>query len=125
VAFTASKVKLNDVLDGTSMTFMFLECAHWARRGNATGPELGTNQFFWVDHTSHGYVTAENDQAPHAPYPPNATAPNARGAFSDHPDGVQATMVDGHMRWVSDHISFSIYRSLFTRKNGESLAATF
>jgi prepilin-type N-terminal cleavage/methylation domain-containing protein len=125
VAFASSKVRLNDILDGTSMTFLFLECSHWAPRGNATPRERGTNQFLWVDHTGQGYVAAENDQAPHAPYPPNSTAPNARGSFSDHPKGVQTTMVDGHLRFVSDHISFSVYRALFTRKGGESIAAQF
>jgi prepilin-type N-terminal cleavage/methylation domain-containing protein len=125
VAFASSKVRLNDILDGTSLTFLFLECAHWAPRGNATPAERGTNQFFWVDHTGQGYVAAENDQAPHAPYPPNSTAPNQRGAYSDHPNGVQTTMVDGHLRWISDHISFTVYRALHTRKMGETAADQF
>jgi hypothetical protein len=129
VAAASSKYTISDILDGTSNTFLFLECAHWTFRSNPqptpAGRRVGQNQFFWVDHTSTGYVTAENDQAGNAPFPPNSTVLNNRGAHSDHPNGVQSTMVDGHLRWISEHISFSVYRALFTRMGGESIAAQF
>jgi prepilin-type N-terminal cleavage/methylation domain-containing protein len=123
VAFASSKTKLNDILDGTSLTFLFLEFAHFGRQ-SSTPNERGTNQFFWVDHSSQGYVACRDDQTGN-PFPPNSGLNNNRGALSDHPNGVQATMVDGHLRFISDHISFSIYEALFTRKRGESLASSF
>lgn len=121
VGYVGSKVKIQDILDGTSFTFNYLEFAHFGNH-SWTNFDQGTNQFFWVHHTSQGYVCSNNDDAAQTPTPPNTTMFNHRGSHSDHPNGVQTTMVDGHLRWISDHISFTIYRSLFTIKGGESIA---
>jgi prepilin-type processing-associated H-X9-DG protein len=117
MGFVGSKLKLADVLDGTSNTLYFVEYAHFGSH-SWTEYDAGSNQFFWVHHTSQGYVTTQD--------PPNldpklaAIAFNHRAAHSEHPNGVQATMVDGHLRWISDHISTRIYASMGTRKGGES-----
>jgi prepilin-type N-terminal cleavage/methylation domain-containing protein len=117
VAYVDSKVKLNDILDGTNHTFFFLEFAHFGNHSWVPF-DRGANQFFWVHHVSQGYVTAAEHNG--TPAPPNTTNHNFRASHSDHPGGVQATMVDGHLVWVSDHISFRVYRALFTIKGGEA-----
>lgn len=113
MGFVGSKLNLHDVLDGTSNTLYFIEHAHF---GNHSWTEYnaGSNQFLWVHHTSQGYVNT-NDV-------PNPTllAFNARGPHSDHPNGVQSTFVDGHLRWISDHISTGVLTAMGTRKGGES-----
>ncbi len=118
MGFVGSKLKLDDVLDGTSNTLYFIEHAHYGNH-SWIPYDAGSNQFFWVHHTSQGYVTTQD--------PPNAdprliaAAFNHRAAHSEHPNGIQATMVDGHLRWISDHISTNIYRAMGTRKGGEAV----
>ena len=113
MGFVGSKLNLHDVLDGTSNTLYFIEHAHF---GNHSWTEYnaGSNQFLWVHHTSQGYVNTD--------FVPNPTllAFNARGPHSDHPNGVQSTFVDGHLRWISDHISTGVLTAMGTRKGGES-----
>jgi hypothetical protein len=114
MGFVGSKLTLDDVLDGTSNTLYFIEHAHFGNH-SWTEYDAGSNQFFWVHHTSQGYVNTN--------FPPNPTLTsfNARGAHSDHPNGIQAAMVDGHLRWVSDHISLTVFNAMGTRKGGEAL----
>jgi prepilin-type N-terminal cleavage/methylation domain-containing protein len=133
MGFLNSAVPLREVTDGTSNTFMLLELANWAphswcgcRTGGPTG--LGTsvpepcNPFFFVHHQSQGYVCSNEGVA--RPLPPNDVyKANTRGAFSDHPGGVQTSMVDGSVRFIRDSIDFTVYRASFTRGGGESQSA--
>jgi prepilin-type N-terminal cleavage/methylation domain-containing protein/prepilin-type processing-associated H-X9-DG protein len=116
VSWYESKVPLKDITDGTSTTFLFLEFAHFS--SHAYIPKgLGTNQFFWVDRGSEGYVSCSEPDG--TPAPPNSTTWSHRGAYSDHPGGLQAAMVDGHVVWVSNSIDFRVYKAMFTRAGGE------
>jgi len=125
VAWVNSGTKTATIQDGLSNTFLFLEFAHW---GNHSWVDLnqGSNQFFWVHHVSQGYVTCTehpglltNGLPNSAATPPNSTSYNHRGAFSDHPGGVQVTFCDGHLGWISNHIDYKTYRAMFTRREGE------
>jgi prepilin-type N-terminal cleavage/methylation domain-containing protein/prepilin-type processing-associated H-X9-DG protein len=118
IGFLNSKVRIADVKDGTSTTFLFMEFAHTANR-SWTAEEDGTNQFLWVHHPSQGYVTSDT--------PPNSTAFNNRAAHGVHPGGgVQAAMCDGHVVWVSNNIDYrSVYIPLFTRAGHEPVSVDF
>jgi prepilin-type N-terminal cleavage/methylation domain-containing protein len=121
VAFVNSFLPLSAVTDGTSSTFLFLEQAHFGNHSWVNYNE-GTNEFIWVHHVSQGYVTcAEHDGTP---TPPNSHLYNHRGAHSDHPGGVQTSMVDGSVRFLTNHIDFAVYRATFTRMGGEAVSLT-
>lgn len=112
VAFVNSAIRFDEITDGATNTFLFLEFAHF---GNHSWVPYGkgANQFLFVHHVSQGYVTcAEHDGRP---TPPNSTSWNHRGAFSDHLRGVQATWCDGRLGFISDDIDFAVYRAMFTR----------
>lgn len=113
VAWVNSSLPTAKIRDGLSNTFLFLEFAHFGNHSWVNYDE-GTNEFFWVHHVSQGYVTCAEHNG--TPTPPNSTTWNHRGAFSDHSGGVQATMCDGHLVWISNHIDFKTYRALFTRQ---------
>ena len=131
MGFWNSGVPLREVTDGTSNTFMLLELANYAphswcgaRTGGPGG--LGTsvpepcNPFFFVHHQSQGYVCSNQGVA--RPLPPNDVyVADTRGAYSDHPNGIQASLVDGSVRFVSDNIDFATYRASFTRGGNETL----
>ncbi|MCA9153715.1 MAG: DUF1559 domain-containing protein [Planctomycetales bacterium] len=116
IGFVNSWLRLASATDGTSNTFLFLEFSHFGNH-SFTGYNEGTNQFFWVHHTSQGYVTAAEHNG--TPTPPNSTFWNHRGSHSDHPTGVQAALLDGHVAFVSDYIDFKVYRATFTRNGDE------
>jgi prepilin-type N-terminal cleavage/methylation domain-containing protein/prepilin-type processing-associated H-X9-DG protein len=118
VAFLNSRIRLADVTDGSSTTFLFLEFAHTANR-SWTAAGDGTNQFIWVHHPSQGYVTGDT--------PPNSTAFNNRAAHGPHTGGgVQGVMCDGHVVWVSNAIDYlHVYRPMFTRSMGEVVEPDF
>jgi len=113
-------VRLAEIPDGTSNTFLFLEQGHYGNH-SWLGKLQGANHFMWVHHASQGYVNPQfGDGSPTAAFMmPNDTQNNTRSAKSQHPSGVQAAMADGSVVWVSNHISAQIYRNTFTRANGE------
>jgi type II secretory pathway pseudopilin PulG len=118
IAFLNSKIRIADIKDGASNTFLLMEFAHYANR-SWTGYGDGTNQFIWVHHPSQGYVSCDT--------PPNSTEFNNRAAHGPHtPGGVQAAMGDGRVVWVNNNIDFNhVYRALFTRSGGEPVLPEF
>jgi prepilin-type N-terminal cleavage/methylation domain-containing protein len=133
MGFLNSAVPLREVTDGTSNTFMLLELANWAPHswcGNRAGGPGGLgvsqpepcNPFFFVHHQSQGYVCSNQGVA--RPLPPNDVYKlDTRGSFSDHPGGIQSSMVDGSVRFIRDSIDFTVYRASFSRGGGESQSA--
>jgi prepilin-type N-terminal cleavage/methylation domain-containing protein/prepilin-type processing-associated H-X9-DG protein len=127
IAYVNSTVRLTDITDGTSNTFMLLEEA--AYYDHSWLPNTyGSNHFFWVHHPSQGYVTTD--------YMPNSDNFNNRTAMSFHlpggivggvpvGGGVNAAMCDGHVTWISNNISNSIWQAGSTRAKGDSTANTF
>ncbi len=53
------------------------------------------------------------------PFPPNTTFPNTRGAFSDHPGGVNVAYLDNHVAFINNNIDTRLYARLFTREGQE------
>jgi prepilin-type N-terminal cleavage/methylation domain-containing protein len=126
-----SKVRIADVRDGTSNTFMHLEQASTYRelgRG-PTGTKfqwLPTNPFVWLSHHSQGMAIAAVGTG--RPMPPNpipalmyAWGQNGRTVWSFHPGGIQASLCDGSVRFVSDTISQAAWQATFTRNGAESI----
>ncbi len=129
VAWVNSKLKLTDITDGTSNTFLFLEEASFF--DHSWLPDTyGSNHFIWVHHPSQGYVqhdTMNNDNW------------NNRGAMSFHGvggavigqaqipagAGVNVAMCDGHVIWVDNGITAAVYNALFTRQGEESINEGF
>jgi hypothetical protein len=118
MGFLGSRVKITDVKDGTSNTFMFLELMNYAYHGRID-EGYGSNPFFFVNEAGQGYVTGSTNGTVAGYWPPNDEVTNYRGPQSDHQGGVFAAMVDGHVVWVPDSVNATVYLGAFTRNGGE------
>jgi type II secretory pathway pseudopilin PulG len=119
VGWVNSQIQFKDITDGLSSTILFIESANSSSH-NGVPADVGTNPFFWIDLNAPGY--AASSDADGTPAPPNVTTFSNRGAHSDHPLGVQAAMVDGHVIWIPNSIDFGVYQALFTRAGGEVIS---
>jgi prepilin-type N-terminal cleavage/methylation domain-containing protein/prepilin-type processing-associated H-X9-DG protein len=109
VFWVNSALKLVDITDGTSSTFLILEEAN--NFDHSWLPDTyGSNHFIWVHHPSQGYVQSD---------PPNGDNWNNRAAMSYHTGGVQAALADGHVAFIQNGITQTVYKALFTRNSND------
>ncbi len=118
VSWMLSEVGMEEITDGTSNTYLLLECAHNAPRG-WVDPDTGSNPFLFVTHNSNGMVIAHTAVGPGPPNFRRQDAFNTRGAYSDHPGGINVAHVDGSVDFVTDFIDFDIYWAFHTRAGDE------
>jgi prepilin-type N-terminal cleavage/methylation domain-containing protein len=112
LAYVNSAIRMAQITDGTSNTLLFAEEAH--RFDHSWLPDnTGSNPFIFVHHPSQGYVCYDGG-------PPNNDGWNNRHACGDHPGGIQGLMADGHLVWISNNISLTVYESLFTISGNEA-----
>jgi prepilin-type processing-associated H-X9-DG protein len=123
VAWMRSKVELRQIGDGTTHTYLLMECAHTAPRG-WVDPNTGSNPFLFVTHNSNGMVIAHTAVGPGPPNFRKHDAFNTRGAYSEHVNGIYVAYVDGHVDFVSDFIDFAVYEAAHTRDGGEVIPTT-
>ena len=110
VAWVNSTVRLLDITDGTSNTFLLLEKGNYFDQ-SWLPDTYGSNHFFFVHHPSQGYVQGYT--------PPNSDAWNNRGPQGPHVGGVMAALADGHVAFISNSIDATTYNALFTRTGGD------
>jgi prepilin-type N-terminal cleavage/methylation domain-containing protein len=107
---SSNRIRIRDVTDGTSNTFMIGECKvdsccleGWAHTDSAVATcAIPPN------------VTQPNG----LPYP-NSEWQNTYSFSSYHIGGVQFALTDGSVRFIGDSISLDVYRALATRGAGE------
>jgi prepilin-type N-terminal cleavage/methylation domain-containing protein/prepilin-type processing-associated H-X9-DG protein len=122
VGYKNSRVAFRDILDGTSSTFLLMEQASSIRTFNRP-----TNPFLWLNHHSQGLAISNQGTRS---YPPNA-APTlfinawmlvGRASWGYHPGGVQVSLCDGSVRFVTDTIAQVPWRAAHTRAGAEAIA---
>lgn len=123
-----SRIRMAEITDGTSNTFMHLEQAStYPELGRAPGQtykNMPTNPFLWVSHHSQGMAIAAVGTG--RPMPPNpipalmqAWGQNARTVWGYHPSGVMASMCDGSVTFIPNVIAQITWQGAFTRNGGE------
>lgn len=112
------KVPKNDVLDGLSNTLALGEVydGHINGWGNC-----------WFQAARHEHSLRSTVNPINTPVgAPISTSPYGialNGAMgSRHPDGANFAFADGHVVFLKDSISLTVYRAISTRKGGESIA---
>lgn len=134
MAWLGSQVKITSVPDGTSNTFLYLELSNYAVHARMDGgygydtqnspptpcPANGSNPFFFVEEAGQGIIVASTGGTVATVIPPNTELSDDRGSVSNHPNpGVNVSMVDGSVHWVSNGVSMTVWFSCFTRDGGE------
>jgi prepilin-type N-terminal cleavage/methylation domain-containing protein len=140
IAWLGSSVRMTDIQDGTSNTFLILELSNTAEHGRMD-PGWGSNPFFFVNEAGQGYVVGSSNGTAAAAdiWLPNDPVGNTRGAEGAHGGGradaggstdvgpaglasgtgVYAVMCDGHVVWVPNSVNPAVYLGAFTRSGGE------
>jgi prepilin-type N-terminal cleavage/methylation domain-containing protein/prepilin-type processing-associated H-X9-DG protein len=133
-----SKVKLEEVQDGTSNTVMLSELKH--RTPSATGPSLQDSRGVWTYGTMGGNTFVTKFQ-------PNTATPDGvwgcrnfpqegmpcvqsgspyadmhAAARSYHAGGVNVCMGDGSVRFVRDSIALTLWNAMGSRGGGEAIS---
>ena len=124
MGFLGSSIRISDVKDGTTNTFMFFDLMNYAYHGRID-MGYGSNPFFFVNEAGQGYVTGSTDGSVAGAWPPNDEVTNYRGPQSDHSNGVYAAMVDGRVTWVADNVNVTVYLAAFTRNGSEVAGVDF
>ena len=113
VGWKNGKVRMADIQDGTSNTFLLLE----RKRYIGLNTTRRVNPFIWQCHWHNGYVitgyTLDGTQV-------FSIGLNNRCADSDHPGGVNTALCDGSVRFVSETVTWSIYKATHTREGREA-----
>jgi prepilin-type N-terminal cleavage/methylation domain-containing protein/prepilin-type processing-associated H-X9-DG protein len=104
------KLRLTDILDGTSRTFMVGEDV----------PEKNTHCSWPYANNSVGTCAIPpNTNMPPGPTYPSTDWPHVYSFRSRHPGGLQFALADGSVRFVRTSIALPIYRAMASRKGGE------
>jgi prepilin-type N-terminal cleavage/methylation domain-containing protein len=114
IAWVNGVVRLTDITDGTSSTFMIMEKSDWFNQ-SWLPDSYGANHFIWVHHPSQGYVQAYNGI--------DSDIFNNRAPQSFHIGGVLASFCDGSVGFFSTSISNATYVAMFTRAAGDIVGA--
>jgi prepilin-type N-terminal cleavage/methylation domain-containing protein len=122
MAWLGSKVRMTDVTDGTSNTFLFLELMNYGYHGRID-EGYGSNPFLFVNEAGQGYVTGSTNGTVAGAWVPNDETNNHRGPESDHLGGIFVAMADGHVVWVSNSVNPAVYLAAYTRAGGEAVGS--
>ncbi|MCH9653382.1 MAG: DUF1559 domain-containing protein [Planctomycetes bacterium] len=122
---TAGKTKLRDFTDGTTNTLMIGETAYnlpdYKFSSGACQGESRYSFTYWsVPYPGSTACTTEFAFNPHDELDDGVYNSNWLYSFrSDHEGGVQFTLVDGSVRFISENIDASLLDALATRNGGE------
>ncbi|NLY01574.1 MAG: DUF1559 domain-containing protein [Rhodopirellula sp.] len=132
--YETQKIRMASLIDGTSNTMMLSEAVQ--RVAVPSGFSWGCAGCYWIG-GAHGEVTYTALEAPNTKVPDqnylckSTTTPQApcttnqtvryNFARSFHPGGVNMSLGDGSVRFLSETINLATYHALATRAGGDTI----
>jgi prepilin-type N-terminal cleavage/methylation domain-containing protein/prepilin-type processing-associated H-X9-DG protein len=114
-------VKLREVTDGTSKTFLIGESS--PEDGNSPAWSSDGDWAITAVQLNWDWRTAGECLGPNGPNPGIRTCwPRIRGFRSYHPGGAHFAFTDGSVSFINDSINHLAYRAMSTRQKGEVIA---
>ena len=113
-----SELDFAAITDGLSHTFLILEQSHVVRGDEEIGniTRDARNPFLFVNVSGQGYATYCCCNV--AAYAPNEVHPaQLRTTYSWHPGGLQGSLADGSVRFVSNTVDSDAWQATFTRNH--------
>ena len=124
-------VRLTEIKDGTSNTLMASEVLQGQNTGDIRGftwwgGASGFTTYMGPNSSQPDVVTGGGCVATTSPLMPctttsTAAAPRMVGARSRHSNGVNVSMCDGSVRFISNTVSMPVWQALGTSQGGETL----
>jgi prepilin-type N-terminal cleavage/methylation domain-containing protein len=117
IFFRNSGIKIADITDGTSHTFLSIEASSATHPRKLDWQSQDANPFIFVNHGTQGYATYTTSGV--AYYAPNeiGLGQECRVARSFHTGGLNAGLGDGSVLFVSNTVNPYAWRATFTRAN--------
>ena len=117
-------IRIQDVLDGTSNTFMVMEASSYenprAKVYDNGSWIIGTNIFRKTTAPINYKPTCEHFQSGNLVWSCSQCCAYQYEARSRHPSGLNALFVDGSGRFISENIDLTILAATITRARGET-----
>ena len=136
IIFVGSRVRLKDITDGSSHTFLFGERFHedaeyerqkpvvWPAPPNAAPPMAGWGRWgFVASHGASGNISLSTPQQINYRVPPGgdfaAIEDRACVFGSGHPGGANFAFADGSVRFIAEELPLEQLQNLSTRAGNE------
>jgi prepilin-type N-terminal cleavage/methylation domain-containing protein/prepilin-type processing-associated H-X9-DG protein len=125
ICFVRSKIRLAEITDGTSNTFMVGE-KHLSVQNYRTGVDLSDNENLYVGFDNDIFRSANNKNSGAVGdirFPPRVDSRTAdlRTFGSAHPGGFNAVLCDGSVRNVAYGVDVNVFMGLGNRADGRQL----
>ena len=129
IFFRNHSIKIAQILDGTSQTFLCGERSQNLSRATWTGavtnaavPLIALQAEAGLDPEGGGALVLSHTGEGHGPNSPSGLA-HGDQYWALHPGGANFLFADGSVRFIKELVGFTIFQALATRAGGEVLSA--
>ena len=117
--FESHRVRLNEILDGTSKTILVGESTGRGATPDASGSGKWHDRGAWAEGAN---IFTIGHQINYLPLNDDGTGlTDGREIFSDHPGGAQAVLCDNSTHFLSDQTDAQVVAALSTRDRRETV----
>jgi prepilin-type processing-associated H-X9-DG protein len=117
-------VNFSEILDGTSNTTVFFECAMRPIRHKRGGKKItgGVGGAGWADQDNSFSIDGYSPDCNTRPFECAVNCCNRNEIYAFHSGGANVGVADGSVRFLQENVSLRVVARLATRAGGEATA---